>query len=252
MTGQVPTGSAGVAGTGGEDSPRGVREVWSAWRTSPEDRFGVLLFFVMMTIVLSSVLDVGASYGQSLAVHSMTGAALIAALRATGVRPRRQRIASVIVVALLAVLGFLTLVEANAGVDLPDAAQADPLWLVLILAVPVIVIRRVAQHTVVGVRTVLGAIAAYLQIAVAYAALYQAVDVWSTEWLFGGPQSSSTYMYVSLTTISTLGIGDVVPTTQLARLLLSSEAVLGQIFLVTVVAIVVSRFAGHARSTPPG
>ncbi len=44
--------------------------------------------------------------------------------------------------------------------------------------------------------------------------------------------------------MSTLGIGDIVPTTQVARLLVSSEAVLGQVFLVTIVAIVVSQFAG--------
>ena len=84
----------------------------------------------------------------------------------------------------------------------------------------------------------------------AYSAIYQAVDAWSSEWLFGGPQTSSAYMYVSLTSISTLGIGDIVPTTQTARLLLSSEAVLGQVFLVTVVAIVVSRFAGDRRPSP--
>ncbi len=59
-------------------------------------------------------------------------------------------------------------------------------------------------------------------------------------------------MYVRLTSISTLGIGDIVPTTQTARLLLSSEAVLGQVFLVTVVAIAVSRFAGGPSPEPRG
>ena len=231
---------------------RGLREVWRAWRTAPEDRFEVLLFFVVMTIVLSSVLDVGASYGQSLAVHSMSAAALLAALRATGVRPRRRRLAVVVVGLVLGVLGFLTVVEEQGGVALPDPSRADPVWMVLVIVVPVLVLRRIARHTVVGVRTVLGAVAAYLQIAVAYAAVYQTFDVWSTEWLFGEPQTSSAYMYVSLTTISTLGIGDIVPTTETARLLLSSEAVLGQVFLVTVVAIVVSRFAGDRRPSREG
>ena len=35
-------------------------------------------------------------------------------------------------------------------------------------------------------------------------------------------------MYLSLTTMSTLGIGDIAPTTELAQLLVSSEAVLGR------------------------
>ena len=63
--------------------------------------------------------------------------------------------------------------------------QADPLWLVLVIVVPIIVIRRISQHTVVGGRTVLGAITAYLQIGVAYAALFQALSVWSSVPPFG-------------------------------------------------------------------
>ena len=96
----------------------------------------------------------------------------------------------------------------------------------------------------------LGAITAYLQIGVAYAALYQAVGVWSSVPPFGTPQESSAYMYLSMTTMSTLGIGDIAPTTELARLLVSSEAVLGQVFLVTIVAIVVSQFAGARKDDP--
>ena len=250
MTDSVASGSGGTGGVGGRADRRGLRDIWTAWRTAPEDRFGVLLFFVAMTIVVNSVVDVGASYGQSFLAHSMSAAALVAALRATGVGPRRRRVVEVVVLALVTVLGIIALVEGFTSLDLPEAARADPLWLVLVVAVPVLVIRRITRHTVVGMRTVAGAVAAYLEIAVAYAALFQAVDVWSSNWLFGQPETSSAYMYVSLTTISTLGIGDIVPATQTARLLVSAEAVLGQIFLVTVVAIVVARFAGERRPRP--
>jgi hypothetical protein len=252
VTGSVASGSGGRVGPGGRDARRGLRDIWTAWRTAPEDRFGVLLFFVAMTIVVSSVVDVGASYGQSFLAHSMSAAALIAALRATGVPPRRRRVVEAVVLALLTMLGIIALVEVLTSLDLPEAARADPLWLVLVVAVPVLVIRRITRHTVVGMRTVAGAVAAYLEIAVAYAALLQTVDVWSSDWLFGQPETSSAYMYVSLTTISTLGIGDIVPATQTARLLVSAEAVLGQVFLVTVVAIVVARFAGERRPSPSG
>lgn len=219
---------------------------WRGWREDPVDRFGVLLFFVVATIVVSSVVDVGASYRESLLAHSMSGAVLIAAARATGMRRAGQRVVVVTVLVALGLLGLLTLAESAAGPDplgVP-ARGADPVWLVLVVVVPVMVIRRVARHTVVGTRTVLGAVAAYLQIGVAYASLFQALDAWTTSYLFGEQQTSSAYMYVSLTTLSTLGIGDIVPATDLARLVVSSEAVLGQVFLVTVVAIVVSRFAG--------
>lgn len=236
-----------AAGPGGQPARRGLRDIWTEWRAAPEDRFGVLLFFVMMTIIVSALVDVAASYGQAFAAHFMSGAALVAAMRATGVRQARRRVVEILVILGVAVLAAVALVEALTNVALPEVGRADPVWLLVVLVVPVLVIRRIAQHTVVGGRTVLGAVAAYLQIAVAWAALFLSVDAWSSSWLFGQPETSSTYTYVSLTTISTLGIGDVVPVTQLARLLLSAEAVLGQVFLVTVVAIVVARFAGDRR-----
>lgn len=224
-----------------------VDRQWRAWRADPVDRFGVVLFFVIATIVVSSLIDVGTSYGDSLLAHSMSGAALIAAARATGMRRRPRRVVTVVVlvaVGLLALLSFAEMVLGDDAVAAVSPKQADPLWLILVIVVPIIVIRRISQHTVVGGRTVLGAITAYLQIGVAYAALFQALSVWSSEPPFGEPQPSSAFTYLSLTTMSTLGIGDIVPTTSLSRLLVSSEAVLGQVFLVTIVAIVVSQFAG--------
>ncbi len=223
---------------------------WQKWRADPVDRFGVVLFFVIATIVVSSLINVDSSYGDSLLGHAMSGAAVLAAARATGMRRRGRRVVTVLVLVAVGLLAFLSLVEVVAGdgaiIGVPPR-EADPLWLVLVIVVPILVIRRIAQHTVVGGRTVLGAITAYLQIGVAYAALFQAVDVWSSVPAFGEPQESSTFTYLSLTTMSTLGIGDVVPTTELSRLLVSSEAVLGQVFLVTIVAIVVSQFAGGRK-----
>jgi hypothetical protein len=225
-----------------------VDRVWHDWRADPIDRFGVVLFFVIATIVVSSLVNTGTSYGDSLLAHTMSGLALVAAARATGMRRRARRVVTVVVVLAVAVLAALSLADAVLGEAGPlSPAQADPLWLLLVVIVPIIVIRRIAQHTVVGGRTVLGAITAYLQIGVAYSALYQAVGVWSSEPPFGTPQESSAYMYLSMTTMSTLGIGDIAPTTEVSRLLVSSEAVLGQVFLVTIVAIVVSQFAGTRR-----
>ena len=224
-----------------------LHRVWRDWRADPVDRFGVVLFFVIATIVVSSLINVGTSYGDSLLAHSMSGAALIAASRATGMRRRARRAVAAIVLLALGLLVILSLGEAfldETMVGPMSPKQADPLWLALVIVVPIIVIRRIAQHTVVGSRTVLGAVTAYLQIGVAYAALFQAVDAWSSVPPFGEPRVSSAFTYLSLTTMSTLGIGDIVPTTEVSRLLVSSEAVLGQVFLVTIVAIVVSQFAG--------
>ena len=52
-------------------------------------------------------------------------------------------------------------------------------------------------------------------------------------------------MYFSLVTISTVGYGDYTAAHDLGRMAAGSEAVLGQVFLVTFVALIVSRFAAH-------
>ena len=223
--------------------------VWRDWRSDPVDRFGVVLFFVIATIVVSSLVNVD-SYGDSLLAHAMSGLALITASRAVGMRRRGRRVVTVVVVFAIGVLAALSLAEVLVGLSglgPVEPREADPLWVLLVIVVPVIVIRRISRHQVVGGRTVLGAVTAYLQIGVAYAALFQAVEVWSAQPPFGEPQESSAFTYLSMTTMSTLGIGDIAPTTEVARLLVSSEAVLGQVFLVTVVAIVVSQFAGHRK-----
>lgn len=44
------------------------------------------------------------------------------------------------------------------------------------------------------------------------------------------------FIYFSLVTITTLGYGDIVPTTNLARSLATLEAVIGQLYLMTTVA----------------
>ena len=240
--------------TGPLPRPRAVfpwlDRVWRDWRTDPVDRFGVVLFFVVATIVVSSLVNVGTSFGDSLVAHTMSGAALVTAARAAGLRRGAQRVVNVVVVLAVGVLASLSIAELfvdEVALGPLNPRQADPLWVILVLAVPVIVIRRIAQHTIVGGRTVLGAITAYLQIGVAYAALFSVDQVWSDTPPFGQDQPSSAFMYLSMTTMSTLGIGDIAPTTELSRLLVSSEAVLGQVFLVTIVAIVVSQFAGTRK-----
>jgi hypothetical protein len=217
------------------------------------DRFGLVLAAVSLSIVVLSLVDVGGSYRASLLVNVTNGVALLAAVRACGSRPR-VRLAVVTLVAVTVGLGALAAVlEATPAGDVlpPPRGSVSPLWLAAVAVVPALVVRRLAEHPFVGRQTVLGALAAYLQIAVAYAAAYQGLDAVTEPPAFGEGQPTTALMYLSLTTISTLGIGDVVPTSELARLLVASEALLGQLFLVTIVAFVVSRLGAESRRAGP-
>ena len=88
------------------------------------------------------------------------------------------------------------------------AVPPETLWLLAAALTPVLIARRVLQHTVVTLQTIMGSVAAYLQIAVAYAFLFQTIDAFTPSPFFGEEVSTTTYMYFSLVTISTVGYGD--------------------------------------------
>ena len=62
---------------------------------------------------------------------------------------------------------------------------------------------------------------------------------------FSQPEPTTSYMYFSLTTITTTGYGDFTSSTEFGRLLSMAEAVIGQVYLVTFVALLVGLFAAN-------
>lgn len=60
-----------------------------------------------------------------------------------------------------------------------------------------------------------------------------------------------TLYYFSVTTLTTAGLGDVMPISDMARILVAYEALVGQIYLVVFIALLMGRhFAGHATPFP--
>jgi hypothetical protein len=145
------------------------------------------------------------------------------------------------VVLAVVLLSLSTLAWRRADGNL--AVPPETTWLLAAALTPVLIARRVLQHTVVTIQTIMGSVAAYLQIAVAYAFLFQTLDALSSTRFFGQEVSTTTYMYFSLVTISTVGYGDFSAVTEVGRMAAASEAVIGQVYLVTFVALIVSRFA---------
>lgn len=93
----------------------------------------------------------------------------------------------------------------------------------------------------VSVHRVLGAIAIYLNIAVAFALAYRVIDAF-TKGAFAGttdPKSQhliETLIYFSFSSLTTNGYGDIVPVDPLARSAANLEAVIGQLFPATLLA----------------
>jgi len=215
-------------------------------RSPHVDRFGALLALTGFTLVTLSLTGLGRPGGgfAGLVGTALTtlivGTTLLLALRASGVA-RAWRF--MVVFALLGVALSLAL----PGGDVEVTIDPD-LWVVLSLLAPLVIVRRLLQHREVTTRTLQGAISAYLLIPVAFQFVFHTVDALLPGGFFGSPKPSTAFMYFSLTTVTTVGYGDLAPASDVGRLLATVEALLGQVFLVTFVALLVGLLGERWRT----
>lgn len=130
-------------------------------------------------------------------------------------------------------------------VNAPWARGVAALWLTCVLAVVLgYVVRDVLADRVVTVQTIAGALSAYLLIGLLFAAGFAALAHLGQDPFFAGgaPVNAKTLQYFSFTTLTTLGYGDFAVLTDAGRALAVLQALTGQIFLVTLVARLVSMF----------
>lgn len=95
----------------------------------------------------------------------------------------------------------------------------------------------------------------YLLIAMMFAQLYLIALVWNPDALHLitpldqlNPQSrAGEVLYFSVVTLSTVGYGDVLPTSEVTRMLAAIEAITGQFYVAVVVAVLVGMYAARAQ-----
>ncbi|MGO9292704.1 MAG: ion channel [Streptosporangiaceae bacterium] len=113
----------------------------------------------------------------------------------------------------------------------------------LYLIAPVSIVRHLVLRRTVDIQTVLGAIAAYLMAGMFFAFLYHALGLSQTQPPFFGAQGTGTFsqdLFFSFTTLTTTGYGNLVPAGNPGQTFAVLEMLIGQLFLVTAVAKVVS------------
>jgi hypothetical protein len=173
----------------------------------------------------------------------LVGATLVLALYAADIPPRLMRIASAII--LLIVVGVvIALVTEKGHTVIGIAAIANAL--LIVLAPPLVVIGALRDLRVTGSVTlpvVAGGLCLYLLIGLFFAFVYAAVQNLGGAPFFanGSAATSARSIYFSFTTLPTLGYGDFTARTNFGHTLSVSEALLGQIYLVTIVATIVAR-----------
>jgi Ion channel len=209
-----------------------------------QDRFELVFLLLISSFVLEAILTSTRAQATILLVYL---AALLLVLRATS--PNRG--AWPLLPAALTVVS-VTVVAVALVAPGPASAAAVALWLAVVLVATIgTIVRRVLRHPTVTLQTLLGSLSAYLLIGFLFMALYSAVAHLDREEFFvgGQPATSSTLQYFSFVTMTTTGYGDFTAAGTAGRSLAVLEALLGQIFLVTLVARLVAMF-GRLRPVP--
>jgi hypothetical protein len=144
---------------------------------------------------------------------------------------------------VLIVIGVAGAVTALATDDANATGVLGLVGVALIASTCAVIILGIRDQHGVNVQSVLGALCIYLLIGMFYTFTYGAIAALESGPFFGqGTEGTpSIRLYFSLVTMSTVGYGDYSAATDLGRTVAASEALIGQVYLVTVVAVIVSR-----------
>ena len=217
--------------------------------TRPRRSFGTVLLAIIVAVVFQLATpetDLARLIGVVI-----QGTVIVLAFRAAGAggriaRPVSMAVLVVILVALAAALGPIEVADFVTRV----------LTLVLILLAPVAimagVVRELHEDRRVTIQTIYCGICLYLLLGMAFSFLFGAIqdvsgDPFFNDGIVGTPND---FLYFSLATLTTTGYGDFSAATELGRAMSVTEALIGQIYLVTVLAVIVSNIGGGRQTRP--
>jgi hypothetical protein len=206
--------------------------------------YGLVLLSIVLTIIAAAA--VGRSQWGRLFVSMLQGATLLLTLRISEAKPRARLVASVLVVSGL-IVAAITVMLGDTKTSYAIAAAISGL---LVIGAPVAIVRGVRGQLEVTVRTVLAALSIYLLIGLFFAFTFSLMAV-----IDSGPFFASgidgvlpDHLYFSYSTLTTVGFGDLTASEDFGRMTSALEALVGQLYLVTVVALLVGNLRGRREA----
>jgi hypothetical protein len=120
------------------------------------------------------------------------------------------------------------------------------LWALIVLGAIAAIGRRVVGFKRVTIQSVLGLLTLYLLIGVLFSYVFMLFASYQ-QFFVGGEDQLSAFVYFSFVTLSTTGYGDLLAAPGFPRALAIGEAMVGQLYMVSVVAVAVGRIAAQDR-----
>jgi ion channel len=200
------------------------------------DSYASLLLLLLANFFLLELVD-DARWG-AIGSTLLAAAALIVAISdpEAGAHVSRRQALAILVAVVIAPLVLVVNSDSLVGIT-----YLLPVGLLVTATLPV-TLSRVLHHRRVTAETVLGALCSYVLLGLAFAFVFIAVEAIRDAPFFvqPGPHQQSEFLYFSFVCLTTLGFGDLSPTVGLPQALTALEALLGSVFLVTLVARLVT------------
>jgi hypothetical protein len=197
-------------------------------------RYRAVLALIIASFVFSATApDEDWTRGVLLLIESAT---LATALWRSGGEALRR---SLLVIVLATVLAVVQIVVGGRTLTTAAAVVSG----VFVIATVVVIARGVIRQGVVNQQSIVGALGIYLLFGMFFTFVYGIIAAEADTAFFaeGTDGTVALRLYFSFTTLCTVGYGDYTAASDLSHTLAVSEALLGQLYLVTVVALLVSR-----------
>ena len=210
-----------------------------------DDRYGELFVLILLSMLLSTA---NTPWLKIVAIMLQGGTVLFAFL-VSGAPRSAWRLAKVLV-PIAVILGIAGQVLGSSSAESITAI----VHVILPTAVIVVLARRIVKESSVSARTILGLLSVYLLIGMTFAALFGTIAAISDEPFFAQTETAEPvdFTYFSYVTLSTVGYGDLTPANPMPGMLAAIEGLTGQLYLVTVVAVAVSRVRMKRGQPPEG
>jgi hypothetical protein len=212
-------------------------------------RYGALLITTLCLLFVQGVAPEGGVW--QVVITGLAGASLLLAFRAADVAPRLIAAAGGVTAIALAVA---VVQAAGGGVGQGELRLVNAALVALgPPAIALGVVRDLRTSRQVRLESLAGVLSLYVLLGMLFAFVFGAIDHLGDEAFFAGgePATVANCLYFSLTTLTTVGYGDLTAAPDLGRTLAVFEALLGQIYLVTVVSLIVSNIRRPALAERP-
>jgi len=218
----------------GNRNPRSIRDS-GFWEAYLPRRYAVLFYSLLLMLV---AIPIAATIGlPQIVMKLLLGACLLAAVVPNGTKRTRN----------LLIAGILVLVIARYATErgyLPlNSGWLPGLYGLIGLMAAGGALRFAVSAEQVDSETVYSALSTYLLAGLFFGQIYWSIEqAWPGSLTGPDPVSDASAVYYSFVTLATLGYGDYLPRTDLARGIATFEVIGGQLFLAVMVARLIGAF----------